>query len=159
MSQTFAISVHGGRAVADHLKRMGDRGTDFKPVFDDLIAAFLRGERKIWSNQGGFRGKRWPDDAKVTIARKVARGLNTAPMHATGATERALTQPGAPGQIAELLGGTTLIFGVRGVGANVAQYTKDRRHREVVRLLPSTRKEIRQIILDHIIEERRKGHA
>lgn len=151
MAQHFTITAHNAHGTSERLQEMGHRATQIKPIFNDLIHALIEGEKVLWSRDGGSRGKRWEKDTKRTIARKIAHGQDPRTMRATGRTERALTERGAEGQIATG-GGTTLTFGVKGVGANVAQYSKGARHREVLRLLPSTRKEIRQIILDHILE-------
>lgn len=149
---TFVLQATGAREAARDLRGVGERATQLRPVFDDLIGALLTGERKLFDRNGGGGRNAWPPNRKSTIARKLARGQDPRPMRATGSLERMLTQKGASGQIARG-GGTILDFGARHVGGNVAQFTKNpARRRQVVKMLPTTKREVRQIILDHIVE-------
>lgn len=149
---TYRLVTTGAEHVASQYDAMGERATQLRPIFDDLIDALIRGEKTLWDRNGGGGRNRWPGNTKRTIARKIAHGRDPRVMRDTGATEKALTIRHERGQIANG-GGTTLTFGVKGVGANVAQFSKNpHRHREVLKVLPKTRKEVRQIILDHILE-------
>jgi hypothetical protein len=151
MAQTFAITAKNLGPTAEHLEEIGERSTQLRPIFDDLIDALIGNERTLWSRNGGGGKKRWLPNTKSTIAHKIAAGLDPHPMRATGALERSLTQKGAEGQIAEG-GGTTLLFGTRIWYAQFSQNAKNpRRKRTILSLLPKTRKSVREIILNHIV--------
>lgn len=149
--QTFSITAKGIDEAADKLEGMGERATELRVIFDDLIRVLIEGEKVLWSRDGGGGRNKWQPNTKSTIASKIAKGLDTRPMRATGALEKSLTTFGAPGQIRRG-GGKTLEFGTSIWYAHFSQNPKNpRRKRVVVSLLPKTRKGLRQIVLDHII--------
>src|SRR4051812_35912073 len=102
---------------------MGERATQLRPVFPRLIDALIEGENTLW-DRNSYTLRDWAPTTKRNFARKIAHGYDPRVMRRTGYTHRALTRFGAPGQIAHG-GGTILTFGVKGVAANVAQFSKN----------------------------------
>jgi hypothetical protein len=151
--QTFSIQARGVDPTADRLEGMGERATQLREIFDDLIDVLIENEKTLWARNGGGGKKRWSPNTKSTVATKVAKGLDHRPMRATGALERSLTQKGAKGQI-NRGGGKTLEFGTSIWYAHFSQNPKNpKRKRVILSLLPKTRKGIREIVLDHIVGE------
>lgn len=152
MPQTFSIQARGIDPTADKLEGMGERATQMRPIFDDLIDTLIDNEKTLWARNGGGGRNKWPANTKSTVASKVAKGLDPRPMRSSGALERSLTQKGARGQIARG-GGKQLEFGTSIWYAQFSQGAKNpARKRTVLSLLPKTKRSIREIVLNHIIE-------
>ena len=147
----FTIVAKNIDKAASDLDGMGQRATHARPAFDLILDALIDNEKSIWSRNGGSGKAKWTN-TDSTLASKIAKGLDKRPMRATGALEKSLTEKGAPHQLHEqdefsLLFGTTLFY------AKFNQLAKDPHRKKVVlKLLPKTKKTIRETILEHITQ-------
>lgn len=149
---TYAIITKNVDKTAHHLESIGERANKAAPAFEKISEELLLNEQGIWKRNGGGGAGKWPANTKSTLATKIARHLDTRPMRATGALERSLTIKGAPGQIRwwntrQMQFGTSIWY------AHFSQDNKNpERKRVVLKILPKARKNIREIILEHLIE-------
>ena len=92
------MQIFGDDKVASDFRQMADRSVDARPVFERIFNVLLEGERKQFGSGGSYLGSSWAPLSDETKARKAQKGQPLQPMVATGATRRALTSKGAPGQ-------------------------------------------------------------
>lgn len=147
----FTVKVTGLAEAVQDVEALGRRATTLRDTFPKLIGVLVENEKRLWSRDGGGGGQKWPSDSDATIARKVAHGLNPRTMRATDELEKSLTDPSNAKMIHEG-GGNILIFGTRVWYAHFAQNAKDpARRRTVLRILPTARRDIRAVVLAHIL--------
>lgn len=147
---TFDIQAKGIGENAGRIEKMGERGSNMRPVYDPLIDVLIVGEQTLWRKNGGGGKSKWPPNTPSTLARKIARGQGTKPMRATGKAEKSLTVKGAEGMV-HYGGGGQLVFGSSVWYLTFSQNPKNpKRKRVVINLTPKTRKSIRQVVIDHI---------
>jgi hypothetical protein len=90
------IQVSGADSAGRHMRDLGDRLLDARPVFLDIVkSTILPAERRRFDSSGFGR---WPRLDPDTIRRKSRRGQPQRILEATGTLKRALTVLGASGQ-------------------------------------------------------------
>lgn len=100
--------------VTVDLSRAQGRLRDLRPVFlGPILSDILATEAAVFQNAGGVAGvPKWEPLTAATMARKI-RGAarSTRILVDRGDLEESLTTPGAPGQVARMLGPATFEFG------------------------------------------------
>lgn len=105
------VTEIGADKIRGDLSRLAERGRDPRPALAEILG-IIRG-----ANKRQFQtGKGWRRLDADTLRNKKRKGQTRGVLRATGALERALTEPNAPGSFTRVRY-NTLVFGLSGRGS------------------------------------------
>lgn len=141
------LYVKGDEQAADALDRLGTQATDARTAFSQIMDTLITGERALWVRRSG-----WP---KLAVSTRQRKDRDPRPMYETGALEQSLTMRRAPNAV-RTIRDDEMRFGTNIPYARYHQNPKGGPKRQVVKVTPATRRNIRSLILEHIMEGQSK---
>jgi phage virion morphogenesis protein len=149
----FRVLIFGTEALSTRLTRMAKDTADARPAFNNVADELMRVTNIQFESQGRRGGGAWARLSPKWLKEKAKITLDLRILHLDHTLRHSVTRRGAPGQVLEI-GPTEMNFGSNVKYARVHQEGYPPRNiprRPFIKLIDSDRRNIRNMIRDHIM--------